>query len=151
MNKKINDIRDWNIYILIFKSIRIKVKVKILCDKWIFLIKLDEFDKIYCYKAYWIVQEFLQKKSVNYNQIYMSVVAEFTICMIFTVTAVQDWHVKQINFITAFLNELLSETVYMIQSIDYKEESNLICKLNQDLYDLKQSSRIWYKTLTDFL
>ena len=58
---------------------------------------------------------------------------------------------KQINFITTFLNELLSEIVYMIQSIDYEEDLNLICKLNQDLYDFKQSSRIWYKILTDFL
>jgi len=49
---------------------------------------------------------------------------------------------KQIDFITAFLNELLSKTVYMIQLINYKEDLNLICKLNQDLYDLKQSSRI---------
>ena len=58
---------------------------------------------------------------------------------------------KQINFITAFLNELFFKIVYMIQWINYKEESNLICKLNQDLYDFKQSSKIWYKTLTDFL
>ena len=71
--------------------------------------------------------------------------------MIFAVTVVQSWHVKQIDFIIAFLNELLFKTVYMIQSIDYEEGLNLICKLNQDLYDLKQSSRIWYKTLTDFL
>ena len=58
---------------------------------------------------------------------------------------------KQIDFITAFLNELLLETVYIIQSIDYEEDSNLICKLNQDFYDFKQLSRIWYKILTDFL
>ena len=81
----------------------------------------------------------------------MSVVAEFIIHMIFTVVAVWNWHVKQIDFITAFLNELLLETVYIIQSIDYEEDSNLICKLNQDFYDFKQLSRIWYKILTDFL
>ena len=97
------------------------------------------------------MQEFLQKKSVDYSQIYVSVVAEFMIHMIFAVAAVWDWHVKQIDFITAFLNKLLFKIIYMIQSIDYEEESNLICKLNQDFYNLKQSSRIWYKILTDFL
>ena len=81
----------------------------------------------------------------------MSVITEFTICTIFAVTAVQNWHVKQIDFITAFLNELLLETVYIIQLINYEEDLNLICKLNQDFYDFKQLSRIWYKILTDFL
>ena len=150
-DKKIDDIRDQNVYTLIFKSIRTEVKIKVLQDKWIFLVKLDKFDKIEHYKACWIVQEFQQQKSINYNQIYASVVAGFTIHTIFTVITVQNWHMKQINFITAFLNESLLKTVYMIQSINYKEDSNLICKLNQDLYDLKQSSRIWYKILTNFL
>ena len=72
------------------------------------------------------------------------------IWMIFAVAAVKDWFVKQIDFITVFLNEILEETIYMILSIKYAEE-NLICKLNQKLYRLKQSFRIWYDMLTAFL
>ena len=87
-NKKIDDIRDWNVYTLIFKSTEIEVKIKVLHDKWIFLVKLDKFDEVYYYKTCWVVQEFWQQKNVDYNQIYMSVVAEFIIHMIFTVVAV---------------------------------------------------------------
>ena len=36
-------------------------------------------------------------------------------------------------------------------SIRFKKEKNLICKLNQSLYELKQSFQIWYETLTKFL
>ena len=39
----------------------------------------------------------------------------------------------------------------MIQSIEFEEEKNLICKLNQNLYRLKQSFWIWYETLMKFL
>ena len=70
--------------------------------------------------------------------------------MIFIITAVKDWFVKQIDFITVFLNEILEETIYMILSIRYVKE-NLICKLNQELYRLKQSFRIWYDMLMTFL
>src|SRR5438034_4943518 len=38
----------------------------------------------------------------------------------------------------------------MISSTEYAEE-NLVCKLNQELYRLKQSFRIWYDMLTAFL
>ena len=74
---------------------------------------------------------------------------------LFAVTAVKNWFVKQINFITVFLNEILSdnETVYMKQLTDYESKTSfhLICQLNQDLYDLKQSVKIWYDTLIKLL
>ena len=97
-----------------------------------------------------MIQKFHQQKEIDYSKIYVSIVTESTICMIFAVAAVKEWHIWQINFITVFLNELLHDNMYMIQSIRFKEE-NLICKLNQDFYKLKQSSQIWYETLMKFL
>jgi hypothetical protein len=38
-----------------------------------------------------------------------------------------------------------------VQLIDFEQRINQICKLNKSLYDLKQFSRIWFKTLTKFL
>jgi hypothetical protein len=70
--------------------------------------------------------------------------------MVFAIAAVKGWHVHQIDFITAFLNGILNKTVHMIQLIGF-EQDNQVCKLNQGLYDLKQSSNIWYKTLMKFL
>ena len=56
--------------------------------------------------------------------------------MIFAVAAAKGWFIKQIDFITAFLNRVLEEINYMIPPIKYEEE-DLICKINQDLYELK--------------
>ena len=45
--------------------------------------------------------------------------------------------------------------MHMIQTIGFeeekREEKNLICKLNQSFYELKQSFQIWYETLMKFL
>ena len=71
--------------------------------------------------------------------------------MIFAIAAIKNWHIWQIDFITVFLNRLLYDNMHMIQLIRFKKEKNLVCKLNQSLYELKQSFWIWYKTLTKFL
>jgi len=147
MKIEIHDIKRKKIYSLVKQSDK---KIKILDDKWVFLIKINENNKILKYKTCWIIQNFHQQKDVDYNKIYVSVVADSIIWMIFAIAAIKNWHIWQIDFITVFLNELLHDNVYMIQLIRFKKE-NLICKLNQSLYELKQSSQIWYKTFTKFL
>jgi len=147
MKIEIHDIKRKKIYSLIKWSDK---KIRILSKKWVYLIKINKNNKILRYKICWIIQSFHQWKDIDYNKIYVSVVADSTIWIIFAVAAVKDWHVWQIDFITVFLNRLLHDNIYMIQSIRFKEE-NLIYKLNQDLYRLKQSFQIWYETLMKFL
>jgi len=81
------------------------------------------------------------------------VVAGSTVRTLFAIAAVKGWHVKQIDFITAFLNGILpeTETVYTIQPKGYEQGSGLVCRLNQGLYGLKQAAKIWYDTLTGLL
>ena len=54
---------------------------------------------------------------------------------------------------TAFLNGLLDEDIYMSQPDGFVDEAhpNLVCKLKRSLYGLKQSPRMWNKTIDDFM
>ena len=133
MKIKIHDIKRKKIYNLVKQSDK---KIKILDKKWIYLIKINKNNKILKYKIHWIVQSFCQQKEIDYNKIYVSVVADSTIQTIFAVAVIKNWHIQQIDFITVFLNRLLHDNIHMIQSIRFEEE-NLICKLNQSLYRLK--------------
>ena len=54
------------------------------------------------------------------------------------------------DVITAFLNALLQEIIYVEQPKGY-EIGNSVCLLLRALYGLKQSPREWYFTLRDFL
>ncbi|KAG3045216.1 hypothetical protein PC122_g24659 [Phytophthora cactorum] len=54
---------------------------------------------------------------------------------------------------TAFLNGLLDEDIYMAQPDGYIDEvhPDYVCKLKRSLYGLKQSPRMWNKTIDDFM
>ena len=49
------------------------------------------------------------------------------------------------NVKTAFLNESLEETIYMVQPEGFiaKDQEKKVCKLQKFIYGLKQASRSW--------
>jgi hypothetical protein len=49
----------------------------------------------------------------------------------------------------AYLNGQLEEDIYMHQPEGFieKGKENLVCKLNKSIYGLKQSGRVWHRTL----
>jgi hypothetical protein len=55
------------------------------------------------------------------------------------------------NVKTTFLYDKIHENVFVVQLTKFEQEINKVCKLNKILYDLKQSSRIWFETLIKFL
>jgi hypothetical protein len=54
------------------------------------------------------------------------------------------------NVKTTFLYDKIHENVFVEQFTKFEQEINKICKLNRTLYDLKQSSKIWFETLIKF-
>ena len=54
---------------------------------------------------------------------------------------------------TTFLDGELQEEIYMNQLEGFVEKGkeNLVCKLNNMLYRLKQAPRCWFKTMNTFL
>ena len=55
--------------------------------------------------------------------------------------------------ITAFLNSPIADElpIYVKQPIGYEILEDIVCLLLQTLYELKQSLRLWYRTLHNFL
>jgi hypothetical protein len=54
------------------------------------------------------------------------------------------------NVKMTFLYDKILEDVYVVQFTNFEKKINQVCKLNKVLYDLKQSSRIWFETLIKF-
>ena len=68
--------------------------------------------------------------------------------------AVQKYMIiHQMDVITAFLNGMLDEEIYMQQPEGYEVsgKEGLVCRLKKSLYGLKQAPRCWNKALKDFM
>ncbi|KAM6559603.1 hypothetical protein CsatA_028842 [Cannabis sativa] len=79
-----------------------------------------------------------------------------TFKLLLAIVTIKQWHTLQLDINNAFLNGDLDEEVYMQipQGLTIPSTitgNNLVCKLHKSIYGLRQSSRQWYKKLTDAL
>jgi len=94
-----------------------------------------------------------QIKGLDYNKEFAPVAKFTTIRCILALTAANWWVLHQMDVKTAFLNGDLDEEVYMEQPDGYVDPTypDKVCRLLQALYGLKQSPKMWYAKLYDFL
>jgi hypothetical protein len=124
---------------------------RVFRDKWIYKIKRKEHDEILLYKTRWVIREFEQIERLNYTKTFVSMIKSMNYKTMYVIIVVNDWKIEQMNVKTAFLYDKIHENVFVVQLTKFEQEINKICKLNKILYDLKQSSRMWFETLIKFL
>ncbi|KAM6555738.1 hypothetical protein CsatB_002757 [Cannabis sativa] len=79
-----------------------------------------------------------------------------TFKLLLAISSIKQWPTLQIDINNAFLIGDLQEEVYMALPPGFtppnsEDNSNLVCQLHKSIYGLKQSSRQWYKKLSDAL
>ena len=119
---------------------------KALHNKWVYRIK-NKHGGSKRYKARLVVKSFQQKKGIDYSEIFSSIVKMSTIRLVLGMVAVENLHLEQLDVKTTFFDGDLEEDIYMIQPKWFivQEQENLVCKMRQSLYSLKQAPRHWYK------
>ncbi len=123
---------------------------RVLRDKWVYKIKREEHDEILRYKTRWMIREFEQIERLDYTETFVSMIKSMSYKTMYVITVVNDWEIEQMNVKTTFLYDKILEDVYVVQFTSFEKNVNQVCKLNKALYDLKQSSRIWFETLIKF-
>ena len=118
-----------------------------------FKLKKDGSGKVVKYKARLVVKGFLQKKRVEFNEIFSPVVKMVSIRIILGLVASLNLGLEQMDIKTTFLHGDLHEEIYMDQPEGFKVlgKENLVCKLKKSLYGLKQAPRQWYKKFDSFM
>ena len=98
-------------------------------------------------------QGLLAKYGVDYEETFAPVAKFTSIRILLSLAAKYSLTVHQMDVKTAFLNGLLYEDIYMSQPDGFVDEAhpNLVCNLKRSLYGLKQSPRMWNKTIDDFM
>lgn len=105
------------------------------------------------YKTRLVANGMRQIEGSDYTPTFSSVIKANYVRIVLTVAVTNGWPLKQIEISNAFLNGKLNERIIVSQPSGFIDEKfpDHVCLLQKDLYGLKQSHRMWYTRLKDFL
>jgi hypothetical protein len=109
------------------------------------------------YKARLVAQGFTQKPGIDYNETYSPVMNGITFRYLISLAVQNHLSLQLMDVVTAYLYGSLDSEIYMkvLDGINIPNPSanrNMYCvKLKKSLYGLKQSGRMWYNRLSEFL
>ena len=103
-------------------------------------------------KSRLVARGFSQVEGVDYSETYAPVAKLTSIRVILDIVAELDLELHQMDAITAFLNGILKELVYMEQPPGFEvgDPAKVVCLLLKAIYGLKQAPRQWYAKIDDF-
>lgn len=125
----------------------------IISTKWIFRRKYKSDGSISRFKARFVARGFSQEEGIDYSETFSPVLKMTSLRLLLALATLYDYHIHQMDVVTAFLNGTLREDIYISQPDGYIQpgKEHQVCKLLKSLYGLKQAPRIWYELFDNFL
>lgn len=133
--------------------------VKPVGYKWVFVRKRNERNEVVRYKARLVAQGFTQKPGVDYTETYSPVVDATTLRFLISLAVTEQLQMQLMDVVTAYLYGSLDTDIYMRipeglkmpETLKSKPRHMYSIKLKRSLYGLKQSGRMWYNRLSEYL
>ena len=133
--------------------------VKPVGYKWVFVRKRDATNKVVRYKARLVAQGFSQRPGIDYEETYSPVVDATTFRYLISLTIHEKLGMCLMDVVTAYLHGPLDCDIYMKipEGLKLPATHNsgprelYSIKLCRSLYGLKQSGRMWYNRLSEYL
>lgn len=113
----------------------------IVGTKWIFKNKIDENGVVVIKKARLVAQGYSQIEGVDFEETSVSVARLESIRLFIGRACIMNLTVYQIDVKSVFLNEILSEELYVHQPKGFEDATNpeYVYKLKKALYGLNQA------------
>ncbi|GJW52752.1 disease resistance CC-NBS-LRR class family protein [Tanacetum coccineum] len=133
--------------------------VKPVGYRWVFIRKRNENDEVIRYKARLVAQGFSQRPGIDYEETYSPVMDAITFRYLISLTISENLDMRLIDVVIAYLYGSLDSAIYMKipegnkmpEALSAKPKDMYSVKLQRSLYGLKQSGRMWYNRLSDYL
>nr|GEV28930.1 retrovirus-related Pol polyprotein from transposon TNT 1-94 [Tanacetum cinerariifolium] len=121
--------------------------VMIIARKWIYKVKLDEYDDVQKNKAQLVAKGYRQKEGIDFEELFAPVARIEAIRIYITNAAGKNMTIYQMDIKTEFLNGELKEEVYVSQPKGFVDPDHPthVYRLKKALYGLKQAPRAWYQ------
>ena len=126
----------------------------VIGGRWVYCTKNNEDGKE-IFKARYVAKGFKQVSGIDYGETFSPTAKLTSVRTLLQVAINDDMMLYQLDVKTAYLNAPIDCDIYLCQpkgfvvSNDNGEE--LVWKLKKSLYGLKQSGRMWYNLLHNFL
>lgn len=137
MKTEYNSLLEYNTWELVNR----KPDKRIISSRRVFHIKRFQNGEIDRYKARLVARGCEQKYGVDYLEIYSPVARIQTIRTFLALSVEMEYHVHQMDVITAYIQGNLSETIYMEQPPMFINNKDKICRLKRPIYGI--SKTIW--------
>ena len=133
--------------------------VKPLGYRWIFVRKRNEKDEIVRYKARLVAQGFSQRPGIDFEETYSPVIDATTFRYLISLAVSENLEMRLMDVVTAYLYGSLDSDIHMKipegfkmpEALCAKPKEMYSIKLQRSLYGLKQSGRMWYNRLSNYL
>ena len=108
------------------------------------------------YKARLMAQSFSQRPEIDYDETYSPVMDIITFRYLISLSVSKGLDMRLMDVITSYLYGMLENDIYVKVSerpqVNTSQPRNMYSiKLRRSLYGLKQSRRMWYNRLSEYL
>ncbi|GKD76137.1 retrovirus-related pol polyprotein from transposon TNT 1-94 [Tanacetum coccineum] len=119
--------------------------VMIIALKWIYKVKLDEYNDVLKNKARLVAKGYRQEEGIDFEESFAPVARIKAILIFIANAASKNMTIYQMDIKTTFLNDELKEEVYVSQPEGFinPDYPTHVYRLKKALYGLKQAPRAW--------
>ncbi|KAK1571786.1 hypothetical protein Q3G72_022923 [Acer saccharum] len=133
--------------------------VKPVGYKWVFVRKRNEENEVVRYKARLVAQGFSQRHGIDFDETYSPVMDTITFRFLISLAVLEKLEMRLMDVVTAYLYGSLDSDIYMKihegfrmpEAYNSRPQNLYSIKLQRFLYELKQSGRMWYNRLSEYL